>query len=515
MQDLERRIEADNSDIGRLLRAIFLPKRYGNNLRFASEGAGIQTATGNFSQTLEVFDDWSTATQTQQIPASDMMAFQFANPLRAFVYFVHNFAGAPYLYAALNDLGPAFPANNLTQVVQTRFVGATSTLPFAPHGAYLTAGHDEAGNTFLWVDNSPLAGSTATMRITFSVAPTVVTTQLQWWVWNGKNAILWATANTAVAQASYDCPGGAPSGGAYMFVKVCNVNDPALTTFTISVLGNRGCWAHRAIPQMEEFIVASPEFRVSGIRVNAAAFRAQNSSQEIEKNGNLVSVTVARCIPWSQIAAGTAQLSQLQNYRERANAKGYYGVLLPDSDEDISDFFDDIVPSTNDTESPIPSYPLVERRPYKALGITAPIPGGRNFVFDVTHAIEYVTNWKIQSVDTPRASEESLKGAIVIASTMETDYENPTHWSTILESIGKYGERIVAAQTEGPVSNVLDAISKFRPEFAAARFIGKNVVLPAQKMLFKEMQSYAQSKRPAKKGRWMGRPGGQMEYVEM
>lgn len=516
MEDLQRRIESDKSDVGKLLRALFLPKQYGNNLRFASEGAGVESACSNLSQTIEVGPDWSIANQTQQIGASDMMAFLFANPLRAFVYFIHNAASNPYAYIALNtNYTTVYAVTEKGLTVQANFLAANSTLPFAPHGQYLLAGHDDANNTYLWVDQSPLAGSTATMRVTFTVAPATVTVIISWWVWNGKNAVLWASINSTIGQTAYNCPIPPPTGGAYMFVRVTNLADNAVTTFTVLVVGNKGVWAHLPIADIAPLIAVDGKFTVSGIRVNAAAFRAQNSSQEIGKNGNLVSVTVANCIPWCSIASGTSSLSNLQNYRERSNAKGYYGVILPDSDEDVSDFFDDIIPAY-DGNGPQVSYPLTDRRPYKALGITAPILDGRNFVFDVTHCIEYLTNWKIQTVDNPSTSEESLKAAIVVASTMETDYENPTHWENIMGTIGQYGERLVNLQTEGPTSGVLDALSNFHPALKIARVIGKNVVLPAQASLFREMQEYGNSKRARKASGYM-KPsgGGQFKYVDM
>jgi hypothetical protein len=526
MDDLQRRLEADNSDVGRLLKALFLPKLYANNLRFASEGAGVSSATGNLSQIFDVSEDWAAATTSQQIGASDMMCFQFANPLRAFVYFIHNAAGLPYIYDATSLYGPT----NLTwpcqigMVSQSIFTGAVANaVPvFQPHGTYLAPGHDDAGNTYLWVDGSPAAGATNNMQVTFTVAPATTGGVIVWYVWNGKNATLYDWTQFVIATGTYVCPTAPPNGGAYMFVRVYNLVDNAVTTYSVQVIGNRGCWAHRPIPFVLEYTTttAGEPFRVSGIRVNAAAFKAQNNSQEIEKNGNEISVTVASEIPWSKIAAGTAYLSQLQNYRERSNAKGYYGVLLPDSDDDISDFFDDIMPQAT---SPVgtatgscTSYPLNERRPYKALGITSPSAAGRYFLFDVTHAIEYLTNWQIQSLDNPRTSEESLLAAIVIASTMETDYENPSHWETIVNTIGKFGNRAVALQTSGPGSDILDAISKFHPAMGLARQIGKNLVLPGQRQLFNAMQDYGNSKRARKQtGRWVPAGGGQLTYLDM
>jgi hypothetical protein len=525
MEALSRRLESDNSDVGRLLRALFLPKLYGDNLRFASEGAGVKSATGNLSQTVDVGTDWAAAVSTQAIPASDMMCFQFANPLRAFVYYIHNAAGLPYSYTAT---GPGFlpwtaPQGSTTQSYFTAATADVLVPPFAPHGPYVPPGYDEQGNSYLWVDQSPLGGSTANMSVTFTPAPATNGMNISWYYFNGKSATLLASLKVTAANAGpYLCPTAIPTGGAYMFVRVTNLTVVAATTFTVKVIGNRGIWAHLPIPEISTYVAIEDEndgdsvFKVSGIRVNAAAFKAQNNSQEIEKNGNAISVTVSSKIPWSNIAAGTSYLSGLQNYRERSNDNGYYGVILPDSDEDVSEFFDDIVPQVPSGNEELVSYPLIERRPYKALGLTAPISTGRNFLFDVTHTIEYLTNWKVQSINNPSTSEDSLIAAIVIASTMETDYDNPTHWQDIVNSIGKYGERLVGLQTEGPLSGALDAIAKFHPALTVARALGKNVVLPAQREVFQQMQEYGAppKKSRGRNGRWVGKGGGQFDYVD-
>lgn len=506
MDDLTRRLEADNSDVGRLLKAFFLPKKYGDNFRLASEGAGVSSATGNLSQMIDVGDDWSAATTAAQISQTDMMCFLFANTLRSCVFFVHNAAGANYQYDAYPITDPTSTSFACTagMTVQSYFLnalasGATPAPAIRPHGDVLYPGYDDAGNTYLWVDNSPLGGSTASMSVALVPPSTTVDGSITWYYWNGKSATPWET-QTFLAVPHLYVPTTLPPGGAYMFVRVANVADPTMNSFTVSVRGNRGCWAHRPIPDIQTLTGQDPVSYmayVNGIRVNAAAFKAQNNSQELDKNGNLISVTVASGIPWSNIATGTASLSNLQNYRERINANGYYGVLLPDSDEDISDFFDDIAPwymgNTPAANGPVQtSFPLAERRPYKALGISAPLASGRQFSFDITHCIEYLTNWRLQSRDNPRTSEESLIAAIVIASTMETDYENPSHWQDILASIGKYGSRIVGYQIESPV---LDTISKFHPALTLARQIGKNVVLPLQQKGFQMLEDWANKQR--------------------
>lgn len=511
MNALQQRLETDESDVSKILKALFLPKLYGDNFRLASEGAGIRSATGNLSQVIDVSTDWAAANTTAQIPASDMIAFLFGNTLRSFVYFYHNSTGASYAYLAQDEAGNTSWDIQPHCDIQPQFVRANSTNApgnISPHGQILYAGKDFQGNSYLWVDNSPLAGSTANLRVTFTAVPAVNNAiSIVWYVWNGKMAVpvYWTRR---LASQTFDCDQTTiPVGGAYMFVKVCTMfagTPVSVPTFSVSVIGNRGCWAHVAIPSMYEYANGDDVPRVNAIRVNAAAVKAQNNSTEIDKNGNLISCTVASGIPWTNFATSVSALSNLQNYRERSNAKGYYGMLLPDTDEDISSFFDDVVPYYNAANYDVQTtFPLTERRPYKAVGISAPVAAGRSFLFDVTHAIEYLTNWEIQAIDNPLYSEDSITAAIIVAATMETDYENPSHWQDIVNTIGRYGERVINMQLDGPLSGVMDAISKFHPAMTLARMLGKNVVLPAQRGLFQEMKNYGNSKRARKQSSYM------------
>ena len=219
-----------------------------------------------------------------------------------------------------------------------------------------------------------------------------------------------------------------------MFASVLN-EDPTISTCTVRVRGSgQGVWCHRPVSDINTLMA-----NAFGIRVNSATVKVQNNASVMNKNGDIISVTVSKSLPWTNIASGCDTLAGLQNYRERVADNGYFGVLLPDSDEDVSEYYDDIAADAarNGTVSQT-SYPLSERRPYKAFGITVPVAAGRSFTFDVTHTIEYITNNKLVGQGTSQFSEDSVKAAIVIASTMETDYENPSHWKDIVSSIGKY-----------------------------------------------------------------------------
>lgn len=430
MEELRNRLEMDQSDIGKILRAIFLPKIYGDGFRLASEGAGMKSAAANMSVNYTSVA-WDAATANNQIPAQDVMAFVCGNALRAFILFDHNPTGANFTYALQNLLGTGtlftLPLFNNTQIVP-RYALATSA--YRPHGDILFPGYDEQGNNYVWVDNGTALG-TNSLDVNLNVGPAGTAGMITWYRWDGKQAVLHDQTQFAAGQQTYTTR--PPVGGAYMFARVYT-GDPTVTSCQVTITCTQGCWGHHPVSDIQTLMT-----NAFGIRVNSASCKVQNNASALNKNGDFTTVTVSKSLPWCNIASGADTLSLLQNYRDRPADNGYYGLILPDSDEDISEFYDDIAAgSLRGSLINQFAYPLSERRPYKAIGLTVPIAAGRSFTFDVTHTIEYITNNKLVGQDVSGFSEDSLKAAIVIASTMETDYENPSHWKEIVATIGKY-----------------------------------------------------------------------------
>lgn len=430
MDDLRKRLELDQSDVGRILRALFLPKIYGDEFRLASEGAGMKSAAADMSVNYSS-GSWDAATADNQIPAQDCMGFLMGNALRAFILFEHNPTGQVFTYVLQNCLGTgssfALPLYNNTQIVP-RYASGTSA--YLPHGPILFPGYDEAGNYYEWADNGTALG-TNSLDVNLNVGAAVTTGLVTWWRWDGKHAVLHDSQNFAVGQQLYTSR--PPVGGAYMFVKVYN-GDSTVTSCTVTINCSQGSWGHHPVSDITTLMT-----NAFGIRVNSASVKVQNNASALNRNGDFTTVTVSKSLPWCQIASGADNLSNLQNYRDRVADNGYYGVILPDSDEDVSEFYDDICAASGRASTINQfAYPLSERRPYKAIGLTVPVAAGRSFTWDVTHTIEYITNNKLVGQGTSTVSEDSVKAAIVIASTMETDYENPTHWKEIVATIGKY-----------------------------------------------------------------------------
>lgn len=453
MQSLAERLQTVPSDVADILRAFFLPKRYGNDFRLASEGAGFPSAAANMSVSYNS-GDWDSVTVGSLLPPADYMCFLFANPLRAFVQYVPNPSAQTYTYQLMNRTASTttFSVGRGAQEIPlyARIANCVST--FQPHGPYLFPGLDEADHYYLFVSQAD--GATVGMSVTLNAACTFVgTTIVKFYAWDGKHARLIQTSFGQIGTQTFWLEAiNLPAGGAYIYASISN-GEILITSCTVSIIGNTSTWGHHPVSNVGTLLQ-----QAYGIRVNSAAIRVQNDASPLSRNGNITAVTVSKSIPWTNFATSASALSNLQNYREFTADKGYYGVPLPDSDEDVSEFYDDICESSVRTNTlNFFAFPLSERRPYKAVSFNIPVAAGRSLTFDVTHTVEYLTNNKLQEQKMSTVSQDSVRAAIVIASTQETDFENVANWREALETVAEYMDHGTSASSIANAANAMTA----------------------------------------------------------
>lgn len=433
LQSLRDLLSADDTLVGRLVRALCMPKEFGKGLRLASEGAGMPSATALLPVEYKT-NSWPNATVDTILSADEMQGFVFANALRSFIYYDHNPSNLQWRYDVQNNDGIGqttfqLPVNAQTQIIP-KCATLSNTAVWAPHGPVMYPGYDESGNYYLWCDN---ANNNSANKIYCSLNPNPATTNgsISVYRWNGKGAALWSSQQFVIGQGQYNFP--APVGGAYLFVTVFN-GDTATTDITINVEGTGPTWCHRAVTNIDTIIQVA-----QGIRVNAAAVRWQNTASIDFKNGSISSATVARGVPWQSVAAGTNSVTSLQSYTTREAQEGYYGFPVMDDDDDVSSYYSDITVDVNPGGSVFQTaFPLDERRPYKTFAANVPVASGRATLFEATHALEYLTNSKTVEQGYAPYPAEVVEAAVMVMRSMDSDYGNPVHIRDILNSIGKY-----------------------------------------------------------------------------
>lgn len=397
----------------------------------------MKTAAANMSLSYDT-SQWETATVDSMIPATDMLLFLFGNPLRSYIQFEHNPSHAVFTYDVQAVDGTyTWPLTSLgvsATPLHTELIPrwATCSTAFQPHGAILFPGYDNAGHYYLWVDS----GSASTgLVVHLAVPPVAVNSGLvRWFYWTGKTAAPWGSMTITTGQQDYAT--SPPAGGAYMYAVVIYTETAIVgQAVSLSVHGNQPVWGHHCVSDINSLLG-----QAYGIRVNSASVRVQNDSSPLYRDGKIVSVTVGPGTCWASVSQSTDFLAHLQGFRQRTADKGYYGVVLPNSDADVSEFYDDIAASASSSDQTLyqAAYPLAERRPFKAIGLTVEQTQGRAITIDVTHTLQYLSNNKLISQNNSRVAEPSLDAAIVIASTMDTDYDNPVHWRDILQTIATF-----------------------------------------------------------------------------
>lgn len=439
-------LTAPDSAVSRLIRAFALPKEFGDGIRMASEGSGIKTATANLT-TLYPASTWGAATADTRIPAGEMMAFLFPNLARSFVYYDHNPSAQTMTYAGQFSQGTTsvncYPFQ--TTKIQPRYY--TPSTSYRPHGDFLFCGED--GDSLY----TPLDQGNS-LFVTLTPAPGTVNGRVNFYLWDGKRGIPVATQAFVVGQQNY--PHVALVPGDY-YATVSNHDGVTLAAAT-AINGTSPVWCHRSVSNIDNLLTSC-----AGVRCNFSACKSQNTSNVQDKNGNIVSVTASSAIPWRQYATGFSAIAALDGMSTRIAEKGNYVFNVPDSDNDIDEFYDDITFGGFPGSLSQISYPLSERQPYKIIALSVPTAAGRSFTFEVTHVLEYLSNVRLVEKDISSFSPDQVSAAVQLLRTMATDYDNDTHIGEILASIGKYLPRGAAA-----MSKLLRVFSSNSPAVGAA-----------------------------------------------
>lgn len=440
-------------NVQNIIGALTLPEVFKQCPRYNGAGSGKATVAKTLKQEFSL--TWGNSAATQ-LPANEMQIFTFRNLLRALIYYYRQCP--TYDYAWQN------PANNLTWTIltfgKTILNSSCWAAPFLgaqPHGTKLFPGRGK-GHTGIWVDND--GTNPATFRLLFEVGavptPPGANTQVTSRYWTGKD---WAINKTSVmAAGDTRVDHTAPIGGAYMFFEV----DAPAAGIAAGVVGEihvfttaaSDVWAHRAVSNIDELLPI-----IQGARVNGSVAWLRNESPEQYEQGKILGSDVAKTVPWQNIAGGSAQIMNIDEYYSGDAKVGAYGFITPDDEEDFQ-MTDDVVTYTKTGSVFNPtSFPLKDRSPYVSMVVSTGDQNSqsRTFTFVSWHMIEYYSNSPIQQKEDSDYTPEEWQAAIEFMKHMEQIYENKFHISQIFDAIARYG---------GPISQAAAEILKVFPQTA-------------------------------------------------
>lgn len=425
--------EGPLTEVEQILFALTLPSE-APAFRYNGQTTGNPTSAKTLMQDQKL--NWQNVTVDGSIPAAEQMVFLFRNPLRAFVYYDANPTGQLFDYIVHNWDGTTThnPSNMVGggyfQPVLS-YATPTPASTYYPHGDYLFP-CEANGRLGFWVDQSA-AATYASLGVSFAADPGLAGASIQWYNWNG---LQWENADQQDTVAgTLDYYNVTPFvGGAYMSLDI-KINSAAACPFTIHIKSNAGAtgvWCHRSIPNISELLPI-----INGVRVNAASILWTNFSSELQASGKLVSVSVPACLPWTNIAVSQSGLTRLQGYESRQAKTGGYSFLRPDGPDDFK-FNNDIRPSTRKgSVLNYAAFPVQERSSYVALALSVANVDARDTSIQITHAIEYLTDSKIQEVAFSEWSDEAWAEAIQKCRTIPQHHENRIHFKSIFRKIAR------------------------------------------------------------------------------
>lgn len=432
------RTETSEDEVNKILFALTLPSE-ADVIRYTGNTSGNPTSAKTLMQDVKL--NWQTVTIDGNIPAAEQMVFLFRNPLRSFIFYDANPSGQTFDYILHNTIDGSTSFANPDGVTGGYYkpnfgVGTPNASLYQPHGDYIFPGFAQERFGY-WCDNDG-KGNTTALGVVFDADPGAGGADIMWYLWDGAQWSMSMARSTTAGVVNY-FNAGPPPGGCYMTIDI-KLNTNAANAFKIhlkSAIGAGGIWCHRSIPNISELLPI-----INGVRVNAVSLLWTNFSSELQASGKLVSVGVAPCLPWSNIAISQSNLTKLQGYESRPAKTGYYGFLKPDGPGDFMMFNDIRTMAWRGSVITFATFPIQERYSYIAASLSVANVDARDTSIQVTHAIEYLTNSKIQEVQDPPYSAASWTAAIQALQNIDQHHENKFHFGQILRGIGKVGKFI-------------------------------------------------------------------------
>lgn len=429
---------SDDNNVEKIVFACALPSE-SEVIRYNGDASGIPTSAKTLMQDVKL--NWDNSTVDKAIPAAEMMVFLFRNALRSFVYYDHNEANLPFEYR-IYEPGGGYEFDYGGQVGgDMLFLDgsyAKPITPYQPHGEFLFPANCN-GYPGYWCDADGRANRTTGLSVTFDADPGAAGATIQWCYWTGTQWQGLLTTDTAAGVLTYQNSGPYP-GGQYGTIRI-RINNIAAAKFRVSLktlfANSPGIWCQRSIPNMSELLPI-----IQGLRVNAASVLWTNFSPDLYESGKIVSVTVSRCLPWSNIAISQSNLTKLQGYESRQAKSGYYGFLKPDGPNDFMLTADITTDARRGTNAQYGWFNPMERSTYIAVAYNVASTQGRDTSIQVTHSIEYLTNSKIQEVAFSQYTEEEWVQAIQQLREIPEHHENKFHFKKLLRRIGRIGKKI-------------------------------------------------------------------------
>lgn len=411
-------------------------------VRYSDEWASSPTAIAN--PWAQVAPGWSLTADVGDVPATDLTAFLFRDPLRAAVIWDANDSDQTYTYEvyALEDAGQLAnvfdvftPQDGAVQPFKDLpMIQWVATSSYQPHGPILHCGHDD-GHNYVWIDKGGNIDVTFNTDTGSNPAAGGITCNLvQWYPGGGDDQYSLSThtvAYTGFASGSaiihFDSISEA---GYYRVTMGSSLTQAAGSWNTLKASatcgGASGVHRHLTIPGIDANSAA-----VRDIRITGAAIRYTNQAPPLYREGQAVTVQVSEGEDWQDIDNGSiSTMASLQGACLKSIEEGIYSFLKP---EDAGSFeFKECYHNGISL-----GYDLEPKNGFLCVYLSVAAATGRDGYWKLAFSVEYETDDVWRGSNVPHVSDTRWHKALTMIRDMPQHYTNPMHWGQILIRIAQ------------------------------------------------------------------------------
>jgi len=483
------------TDVDKILNMLVNPRECRDLIRYNNGTNGAPTLM--YKPQNDFTYDYTTvaSSASQQIPGNEAFFVLRKDVVCPLIFFNANPAVGTWIYnwrdistKTIQFLTPT----GFTTCLSPYWGNSDPAATFVPHGAILPAFRSKKSPyRYMWADHwtraAPSSADGVFVITTVNAADAATNVVTGYFVnlyeWDGTQDRYVSTTSVAIGTSAANIT--IPNRGGYFRIEALN-QDTGLAGCHVSSSGTVPVFAHVSVDNLSQI-----QSTVTAERLLTVAMKITNASADGFRAGMLYSADVYNGQVWQSLNLGSIQVGALLSVRTRPARNGFYGFPRIEIDDDF-EMVNQLANYTNllnrgDFDGEVYA-DLDQDTPYKVVSFIIPPPGtfptDRFFNVELTSIIEGMGNTDLIAPQFGDATPQQWQAAVLLMSSIPSDYENITHWRDILAAIGKVGEVVTPA---------LATQLRTQPN-AVAQFLG-NVVAPVVQAGFSSLKGLKRKKK--------------------
>lgn len=439
-------------------------------LRIADSYAATPMALAKTNVDIKL--DWTNAVVdgNDAVPVTDMLVFQFRNPLRWLVVYDNNHSHTSYTYNWIvfgnNDPSTLVPPpGGSTYYPVTAGVKDVANT-YNPHGDIYFAGEAD-GIGYMWVDGTDTQLGNIVITWVGATSPTTPPDlgayTIRIWQWSVGEKLL----NIEVVNGGTLTDTAPITSYGYYAVEVVVSNPGApnlATTFSVSSNSTAPTFRHLSVPDLSNNLN-----RIQSISMTASSLLWRNVASYDNAQGDVGAVNIGAGYEfWHIIEDGNGYNTLSQNFtngwKSFFAAKGIYGFLRPSDEEDL----EMKIPVSGAAPGSLGTwgrarFNLRDTSPYKAFAMSVSLANGRETMLRAAAHMQYETNDPWADVRPAVANVDDWLTACKKLAYIDDISENPSHVTNVLTRVGILGQKglnVASAIFSNPVTSKIPVVKE-------------------------------------------------------